>query len=49
MVAAAFVGTTVESVLGATIEQRKWVSNEVSNFINISTAAGVSMLMAKIL
>ena len=49
VVAAAFVGTTVESVLGATIERRKWVSNEVINFINISTGAGVSMLMAKIL
>ena len=49
VVAAAFVGTTVESVLGATIERRKWVSNEVINFINISTGAGVSMLIAKIL
>ena len=49
VVIAAFIGTTVESVLGATIERRKWVSNEVVNFINISTGAGVSMLMAKIL
>ena len=49
VVAAAFVGTTVESVLGATIERRKWVGNEVINFINISTGAGVSMLMAGIL
>src|SRR3989304_4220510 len=49
VVIAAFVGTTVESVLGATIERRKWVNNEVINFINISTGAGVSMLLAKIL
>ena len=49
VVIAAFIGTTVESVLGATIERRKWVSNEVVNFINISTGAGVSMLMVKIL
>ncbi len=49
VVIAAFIGTTVESVLGATIERRKWVSNEVINFINISTGAGVSMLMARIL
>ncbi|HHT9107053.1 MAG TPA: DUF92 domain-containing protein, partial [Candidatus Wunengus sp. YC64] len=49
VVAAAFVGTTIESVLGATIERRKWVSNEVVNFINISTGAGVSMLLVKIL
>jgi len=49
VVIAAFIGTTVESVLGATIERRKWVSNEVINFINISTGTGVAMLMAKIL
>src|SRR3989338_902777 len=49
VVIAAFVGTTVESVLGATIERRKWVNNEVINFINISTGAGVSMLMVRIL
>ncbi|HHT9138440.1 MAG TPA: DUF92 domain-containing protein [Candidatus Wunengus sp. YC60] len=49
VVAAAFVGTTIESVLGATIERREWVSNEVINFINISTGAGVSMLLVKIL
>jgi len=49
VVIAAFVGTTVESVLGATIERRKWVNNEVINFINISTGAGVSMLLVKIL
>lgn len=49
VVAAAFAGTTIESVLGATIERKKWVDNEVVNFINISTGAGVSMLMAQIL
>lgn len=49
VVIAAFMGTTIESVLGATIERRKWMSNEVVNFINISTGAGVAMLMAKIL
>jgi len=49
VVIAAFIGTTVESILGATIERRKWVSNEVVNFINISTGAGVSMILAKTL
>jgi len=49
VVIAAFIGTTVESILGATIERRKWVSNEVVNFINISIGAGVSMILAKIL
>ncbi|MFN3531969.1 MAG: DUF92 domain-containing protein [Candidatus Brocadia sp.] len=47
VIIASFIGTTVESILGATIERRKWVSNEVINFINISTGAGVSLLIAK--
>ncbi len=47
VIIASFVGTTVESVLGATVERRKWVSNEVVNFINISTGTGVSFLIAK--
>ncbi len=47
VVIAAFAGTTVESFLGATVERRKWVDNEVVNFVNISTGAGTAMLMAK--
>jgi uncharacterized protein (TIGR00297 family) len=47
VIIAAFAGTTVESILGATIERKKWVSNEVVNFINISTGAGVSLFLAK--
>ena len=49
VVIAALIGTTIESILGATIERRKWVSNEVVNFINISTGAAVSMLLVKAL
>lgn len=48
VIIASCVGTTVESILGATIERRKWVSNEVINFINISTGAGVSLFLAKV-
>ena len=48
VIIASFVGTTVESVLGATIERRKWVSNEVVNFVNISTGAGMSLFLAKV-
>lgn len=47
VILASFVGTTVESILGATIERMKWISNEVVNFINISTGAGVSLFLAK--
>ncbi|MCK6467299.1 MAG: DUF92 domain-containing protein [Candidatus Brocadia sinica] len=48
VIIASFVGTTVESILGATIERRKWISNEVVNFINISTGTIVSLFFAKI-
>lgn len=49
VIIAALIGTTVESILGATIERRKWVDNEVVNFINISTGAAASMLMVKVM
>lgn len=48
VILASFVGTTVESILGATIERRNWISNEVVNFINISTGAGISLFLAKV-
>jgi uncharacterized protein (TIGR00297 family) len=38
VIAAAFVGTTVESYLGATLERMKAIDNEVVNFAN--TVAG---------
>ncbi len=47
VILASFIGTTVESILGATMERRKWISNEVVNFINISTGAGTSLFLAK--
>ncbi len=49
VVAASFVGTTVESILGATVERWKYANNEVINFINISTGVGASILLAKML
>lgn len=49
VVAASCIGTTVESLLGATIERWKYADNEVINFINISTGAGVSILLAKMI
>jgi uncharacterized protein (TIGR00297 family) len=49
VIVASFIGTTVESILGATIERRKWASNEVVNFLNVATGAGASMLLFKLL
>lgn len=45
IVIAAFIATTAESVIGATIqESRKW-SNEFVNFINTSIGAGTAALL----
>jgi len=49
VVISAFAGTTIESILGATIERKKWISNETVNFINTSTGACISMLMMKVI
>jgi uncharacterized protein (TIGR00297 family) len=46
-VIAAFVGTTVESYLGATLEQMKIVDNEIINFMNTVVGAAVAMLLAR--
>jgi uncharacterized protein (TIGR00297 family) len=45
-VIAAFVGTTVESYLGATLEQMKIVDNEIINFMNTLVGAAVAMLLS---
>jgi uncharacterized protein (TIGR00297 family) len=45
-VIAAFVGTTVESYLGATLEQMKVVDNEIINFANTLVGAAVAMLLS---
>jgi uncharacterized protein (TIGR00297 family) len=44
-VVAAFVGTTVESYLGATLEQMKIIDNEIINFMNTFVGAVVAMLL----
>src|SRR5262245_6157688 len=46
-VIAAFVGTTVESYLGATLEQMKIVDNEIINFMNTLVGAAVAMLLSR--
>jgi uncharacterized protein (TIGR00297 family) len=46
-VIAAFIGTTVESYLGATLEQMKIVDNEIINFMNTLVGAAVAMLLSR--
>jgi uncharacterized protein (TIGR00297 family) len=42
-VVAAFIGTTVESYLGATLEQMKIIDNEIINFMNTLVGGVVAM------
>lgn len=42
-VLAAFIGTTVESYLGATLETMKIIDNEIINFMNTLVGAGAAM------
>jgi uncharacterized protein (TIGR00297 family) len=45
-VVAAFVGTNIESVIGATLQNRfAWLTNEVVNIINTLIGAIVAMLL----
>lgn len=47
VVAAATAGALVESILGATLEERGVVNNDVLNFINTSVAAFVAIKLAQ--
>jgi uncharacterized protein (TIGR00297 family) len=49
VVIAAFVGTTVESYLGATLEQMKIIDNEVINFMNTLVGTAVAMALTALL
>jgi uncharacterized protein (TIGR00297 family) len=42
---AAFLGTTLESVLGATVERRGWLDNEAMNFLNTLVGAVAAAAM----
>ncbi len=44
-VVAAFIGTTVESYLGATLEQMKIIDNEIINFMNTLVGAAAAMIL----
>ena len=43
VVVAAFVGNTLESIIGSTIERLPFINNEVTNFINTVIGAGAAI------
>lgn len=45
---AAFIGTTVESYLGATLEQMKIIDNEIINFMNTLVGAAAAMALVSV-
>lgn len=47
-VLAAFIGTTVESYLGATLETMKIIDNEIINFMNTLVGAAAAMALVAI-
>ena len=47
VVVAATAGALIESALGATLEERGVVNNDVLNFINTGIAAFVAVTMAQ--
>ena len=50
VIISAFIATTVESYLGATIqEENKWIINEIINFINTMIGALISGLLYNII
>jgi len=48
-VLAAFIGTTVESYLGATLETMKIIDNEIINFMNTLVGSAVAMIFVALL
>ena len=49
VVLAAFIGNTLESVIGSTLEKLPFINNEVTNFINTLIGAGAAMALFAIL
>ena len=49
VVGGATIGALIESILGATLERRGVVNNDVLNFVNTATAAYVAIRLAEVL
>jgi len=43
---AGFLGTLVDSVLGALVERRGWINNDLVNLLSTAAAVGIAWLMA---
>jgi uncharacterized membrane protein len=43
---AGFLGTLVDSLLGALIERRGWLDNDLVNLLSTAAAAGVAWMLA---
>ena len=45
--AAGFAGMVIDSILGATVQRRRWLNNEAVNLLGTLAAAGIAYLIAK--
>lgn len=45
VVLAGFLGTVVDSLLGATLERRGWLNNDLVNLLSTSAAVGIAWMM----
>jgi uncharacterized protein (TIGR00297 family) len=46
-VAAGFAGMVIDSILGATVQRRRWLNNEAVNLLGTLAAAGIAFLIAQ--
>ena len=46
-VAAGFAGMLIDSILGATVQRRRWLNNEAVNLLGTLAAAGIAYLIAQ--
>jgi uncharacterized membrane protein len=46
--AAGFLGTVIDSLLGATLERRRWLGNNGVNLLSTLAAAGLALALRRI-